>query len=83
VRGQVKKLSKEELKSNDHIPTKEILQDIADTQKEIGDYSDEQKVLMRNPQENKVKVYILKGRISGRKEFIDKLNQVIEYRRRK
>ena len=63
-----------------HIPTEEIKVDIADTKKEIDDYRDEQCVLERNPVENKVRIYMLGGRISQRQEFINKLNKIIESR---
>ena len=74
------KLTLEQLKSNDNIPMEEIKVDIADTKKEIKDFQDEKDVLMRNPAENRVRIYLLKGRISHREEFVNKLNQIIEYR---
>ena len=76
------KLTEEQLKSNDNIPTSEIQVDIADTEKEIKDYQDEKDILMRNLHENKVRIYMLEGRILQRQEFIDKLNQIIKYRER-
>lgn len=67
-------LSESQLKSNDDIPTNEIERDVADTQREIDNYQDEKEVLMRNPQENKVRIYMLEGKISQRQAFVDKLN---------
>lgn len=65
---------------NSHIPTEEIKQDILDTQKEINDYKDEKEILMRNPSENRVKIYFLEGRISNRSTFIDQLQKIIDLR---
>jgi len=77
----MKALTPEQLKLNDHIPTETILLDIADTQTEINNYQDEKDILMRNPHENKVRIYMLEGRILKRKDFIEKLNQILEYRK--
>ena len=74
------KLSEEQIKANSHIPTNEIKQDLADTQKEIADFQDEKNVLMRNPRENRTRIYLLEGRIIQRQEFVAKLNQILDYR---
>ena len=63
--------------NNDHIPTEEIEQDIADTQREINDYQDEKEILMRSPQENRTRIYLLEGRISQRETFIKQLNKIL------
>ena len=76
----MKKLTIEQLKSNDAVSTQEIEVDIVDTEKEIKDFQDEKEVLMRNPPENKVRIYFLEGKISQRQDFVDKLNQILEYR---
>lgn len=70
-------ISEEQIKGNDNISTDVIKTDIADTEKEIKDYSDELNVLMRNPQQNKVRIYFLNGSISSRKEFINYLNEIL------
>jgi len=70
-----------EINQNSDIPTEEILDDIADTKKEIKDFQDEKDVLMRNPVNNKVRIYLLEGRISSRQGFVDKLQQIIDYRK--
>ncbi len=62
------------------ITKEEIKIDIADTQKEIDDYIDEKEILMRNPQENKVRIYLLEGKIGQRKNFIEKLTAILEER---
>jgi len=68
------------MNGNAHIPSSEIKKDIADTQKEIDDYQDELCVLERNPVENKVRIYMLSGRIGQRGEFITKLNGILSHR---
>ena len=65
---------------NAHIPDTEIKQDIGDTQKEIDDYNDELRVLERNPVENKVRIYLLGGRISQRETFIKELKGILSCR---
>ena len=69
------------MSNNDSITTSEIKQDIEDTQKEIDGYQDEKDVLMRNSQQNKVRIYMLEGRISHRESFIKQLNKNIEERK--
>ena len=69
------------MSNNDSITTSEIKQDIEDTQKEIDGYQDEKDVLMRNSQQNKVRIYMLEGRISHRESFIKQLNKIIEERK--
>lgn len=63
-----------------HIPTEEVLQDIADTQKEIDQYKAELEALERNPVENKLPIYMRQGKISTRENFIIKLNKILELR---
>jgi len=65
---------------NEHIPTEEVIQDIKDTQKEVDDFRDEEAVLMRNPQDNRVKIYMLEGKISQREKFIKQLNVLLSER---
>lgn len=76
-------LTTEQIEANNDIPTSTIFQDIADTQKEIADFQDEKDVLMRNPQQNRLKIYTLEGRISQRVDFINNLQQIIAYRKGK
>jgi len=73
-------MTNEMLDKNRHIPTAEVNQDILDTQKEIDDYSDEKDILMRNPLENKVRIYFLEGKISQRQDFIKKLETLLKER---
>jgi len=67
--------------NNDHIPTEEINQDIKDTQKEVDDFRDEKDVLMRNPQENKLRIYMLEGKINQEEAFIKKLYIILSERK--
>jgi len=69
-----------QVKQNDNIPTSEIEQDIKDTREEIDNYRDEKNILMKNPPENKVRIYFLGGKISRRQIFIDKLQQILDCR---
>lgn len=69
-----------EIDENAHIPTSEIESDIADTEREIQDLQDEEKVLLRNPIQNKVRLYMIGGHISSRRTFIQKLQKIIEAR---
>jgi len=75
-------MTEEQILKNAHIPTTEIEQDIRDTEREIKDKQDELEVLMRNPTENKVRIYTLNGGISSRRDFVSKLKDVLEYRRK-
>ena len=77
----MKKLTEEQIKLNDSIPTSEILQDIEDTQNEINDFQAEKDILMKRPTENKVRIYLLEGNILKRQDFIGELNQIIDYRK--
>jgi len=64
----------------DHIPTDEIVQDIKDTEREVKDYNDELEILMRNPPQNKLRIYMIEGHILQHKELIEKLNKIIRFR---
>jgi len=70
----------EQMKKNDHIPTSEIHQDLIDTQREINVYDAELMVLRKNPQENRVAIYMREGKTSTRQSFIDKLQEILEFR---
>jgi hypothetical protein len=73
-------LTEKQIKSNDNIPTSEIIGDIIDTQREIDSYESELISLRKNPVENKLDIYFREGRILIRKEFIAKLEQILQYR---
>lgn len=70
----------EQIKKNDHISTLEIHQDLIDTQRETNVYDAELMILRKNPQENRVEIYMREGRILERLSFISKLEELLEYR---
>ena len=74
------KLTEEQINQNDDLSTSEVKQDIKDTREEIDNYRDEKNILMKNPPENKVRIYFLGGKISRRQIFIDKLQQILDCR---
>ena len=63
------------------IPTEEIQKDIKDTQREIDQYRREISALSKNAVGNRVAIYFREGRISQRKEFISKLEGILEGRK--
>ena len=65
-----------------HIPISEIEQDKRDTQKEIDNYNDELEILMRNPPDNKVKIYLAQGNVNKRESLLKKLNMILELRKK-
>ena len=73
-------LTIEQIQKLDHISTDEIIQDIKDTEREIKDYNDELEILMRNPPQNKLRIYMIEGHLIGHKKFIKKLNKIINFR---
>ena len=73
-------LTKEQLESNSHISTDEILLDIDDTNIEIEQYEMELEILRKNPIENKLPIYMNEGRVIQRREFVYKLNQILKHR---
>jgi hypothetical protein len=70
----------EEMIRNISIPTPTIIQDITDTQREIDSYESELTPLRNNPVENKLAIYLREGKILQRKDFIEKLEQILTYR---
>ena len=71
----------EQIEKNAHISDEEVKQDIRDTEREVKDMRDELEVLMRNPPQNKVRIFFLEGGIASRERFIRKLNEILEYRK--
>lgn len=68
------------IEKNKDIPTSEVKQDILDTQNEIKNYTEERDILMRNPQDNRTRIYMLDGRILKRESFIEKLQMLLKAR---
>lgn len=76
-------LTEKQILKHDHIPTEEIEKDIKDTQLEIDQFNKEIRPLRDNPVVNKMEIYIREGKISSRQEFMGKLNEILEYRKKK
>lgn len=76
------KLTDEQCKQKDNIPTSEIETDIIETQKEIDQYQAELNSLVSDRVGNKLPIYMREGKISTRKDFIDDLNSILDYRKR-
>lgn len=55
-----------------------MMQDLQDTRREIIDFRDENEILMRNREKNRVAIYLNEGRISQREDFVEKLIEVIK-----
>lgn len=70
----------DEFRKLSHIENPEVEQDIKDTQSEIDDYSDELDILMRNPTQNKLRIYMINGNISERESFNNNLKEMLAYR---
>lgn len=70
----------EEMIRDINIPTPTIMQEIADTQREIDFYEAELIPLRNNPVENKLVIYLREGRILKRRDFIGRLEQILTYR---
>ncbi len=79
-RNKDMKLTQQQIKANAHITIKQIKIDIVDTQREIADFQDERTILMRNPQDNRVRLYMIDGKISKRIEFIEFLEALLKAR---
>jgi hypothetical protein len=55
-------ITKDNFRKLDHVSDDEVKADIEDIERENKNYSDERDVLMRNPQQNKVRIYMLEGK---------------------
>lgn len=65
---------------NKHIPSETIIADIKDTQQEINEKKTLLVLLEKNPVENRLRIYMEKGKISSREEFITSLKCLLTYR---
>jgi len=74
-------MKEEQIKKNDHILTSEIEQDIEDIQEEIDQFEEELEVLIKDRKKNRLDIYMREGRIAKRKDFISKLQSILDYRR--
>lgn len=75
-------LTDEQCKLVDNIPTSEIEKDIKDTEVELDRYQREYDILMEAPSEHKLSIIVARVNIDKRKVFIDKLNCILDYRKR-
>lgn len=64
-----------------HISIEEMEQDVKDTQEEIDQFEKELEVLQKNPVDNKLKIFFTEGKISIRKDFINDVTLLVEYRK--
>lgn len=69
-----------DFKTLDHISDSTIRDDIMDTNTEIEDYESELQILKKKPPENRVTIYMIEGKISERKSFIEELEDILLYR---
>jgi len=74
------KLTDEQCEQNDNISTREIEVDILDTQAEIDQYQKEIEAMSSDKQNNKLEIYMREGKISARRDFINTLNSILDYR---
>jgi predicted DNA-binding protein YlxM (UPF0122 family) len=73
-------MTDEEYKQLDHISEETIRDDIGCTLQEIEDYEMELEILKKNPQKNRLDIYLREGKILSRQAFIEKLEGVLVYR---
>ena len=64
--------------NNSHIPLGDMLDDLRITKEEIMEFEEENKVLSKNRERNRVQIYMNEGRILQRQKFVSQLEQVIE-----
>ncbi len=64
--------------SNSHIPLEDMLDDLRITNKEIMEFEEENKVLSKNRERNRVQIYMNEGRILQRQKFVSQLEHIIE-----
>jgi hypothetical protein len=64
--------------NNSHIPLEDMLDDLRITNEEIIEFEEENKVLSKNRERNRVQIYMNEGRIIQRQRFVSQLEQVIE-----
>jgi len=63
--------------NNSHIPLEDMLDDLRITNEEIMEFEEENKVLSKNRERNRVQIYMNEGRIIQRQRFVSQLEQVI------
>lgn len=73
-------LTEDELKLFGHISTQQVEDDREITQREVDQLEAELDILRKKPQDNRVDIYFREGKIYQRNTFIEKLNQILNYR---
>ncbi len=73
-------ISKNNYEQLSHIPDSEVKNDIAVTKKEVENFKDELQILERNPVENRLRIYMITGKIMQREEFIKNLRRLFTCR---
>jgi hypothetical protein len=76
----VKEITAENYKGLDHVPTEDVKWDIEIIDKENKDYRDEKDILMRNPQQNRTRIYMLEGKISANDQQKEQLLKLLKFR---
>lgn len=76
-------LTKEKLQSLAHIQTSEVESDLLEARHELDGYLAQQKAIEDSgvTPANKVQHYFLGGKIAKGNEFIEELNQLLNYRK--
>jgi hypothetical protein len=64
--------------NNSHIPLEDMLNDLRITNEEIMEFEEENKVLSKNRERNRVQIYMNEGRILQRLKFVSQLEQIIK-----
>jgi hypothetical protein len=64
--------------NNSHIPLEDMLDDLRITNEEIIEFEEENKVLSKNRERNRVQIYMNEGRIIQRQRFVSQLEEIIE-----
>ena len=64
--------------NNSHISLEQMLDDLRITNEEIIEFEEENKVLSKNRERNRVQIYMNEGRILQRQKFVSQLEQIIE-----
>lgn len=70
-----------QIKQNDHIPTDVIEEDIKITKQEIDRFEKQLDMLTNDRKGNRVEIYMREGKILKRKDFINNLESILNYRK--
>ena len=73
----------DQIRKNDHIPTKNIIQDLETTKEEVKAMDQQMKVLIKDMAANKLPIMRLELGIFKRTKFINDLQAILDYRKKK